>query len=204
MPKVDFREIFSDLYQVCERRFELVDVPRMHYLVCCGREQPFQSPRFTGVSSALRRISTGIQSSLRDSGIMDFRTMPLECLWAEKGLPTPPGVRESWQWMQMIMQPVIKHHLFEKEKQSLDDVAALSDCRNVQMLTFREGPSVQTLHQGPAGEESRTRKKLDDYIHSQGWVRRGFAHTIYLTEPAGPSDPVTAILRQPVIREVST
>ncbi len=194
MPKLDFRDVFSHLYDAPERNVEVVTVPRMHFLACCGTDDPFTSERFQRMESVLRRFAANLQSTFRESEILDYRPMPLECLWAESEA-TVPGVDGHWKWMMMIMQPVAKQHIFETEREGLGDLA---ECRDVQLLTFCEGQAVQTLHTGKPGDEARSRRRLDQFIEAQGYRKQGHGHTIYLTDPLSGDKTVRAVVRQPI------
>lgn len=198
VPRIDFKELFCHLYTAPERGVEIVQVPRMAYLVCCGIDEPFSSAGFQRAEESLHRLSNNMQTAIRDSLVMDFRPMPLEILWASETAATNSTPSEPWKWLIMIMQPVTKFEIFERERLSLEQVAELRDCRALQLLRFEEGPCAQILYEGPRESEEKGRARLQQALTAQNLVPHGYPHTIYLTQPSATDEPVQAILRQPI------
>jgi len=196
--KVDFKELFHHLYATSERRVEVVNVPRMHFIVCPREGDKYSQESFIKTARVLRRISLGVQMDVRSANVMEYTSMPLEVLWKtggeSAGYEFPPK-----SWMFMVMQPVVNRVRFEKERERMMMNEELPDCPLIELKSFHEGLSVQILHQGPVREEPRARERLTDFIMSQGYQARGEPHTIYLYDPGeADENALRAIIRQPV------
>ena len=195
--KVDFTELFGHLYSASERKVEIVNGPRMNFLICRKTDGQFSEEEFQSIGRALRRLSLALQMSVRDANVMDYHSMPLECVWEMSGdgvsaFPPP-------SWMLMVMQPVINRRRFERECARFKESGEAPPCLEIDLRTFHEGLSAQILHAGRFDDETGARARLLDYVVSRGYQPRGNPHTIYLQDPGeDASNNVRAILRQPI------
>lgn len=196
--KVDFTELFGHLYRASDRHVDVVNVPRMHFVACEPREEAFTEDRFRRIARRMRRLSLNLQMTVKAANVMDYRSMPLECVWDDGGNGVSRDSHPS-KWILMIMQPVVNHRHFEAEYARFAEEGETPEV-GLSLSVFNEGLAVQTLHRGPLFDEWKTRAKLHDYIVSHGYEPHGSPHTIYLQDPGDPGEtPMSAIVRQPVL-----
>jgi len=197
--KVDFTELFSHLYRASDRHVDVVNVPRMYFVVSDPREDAFTEDTFRSIARSMRRLSLALQMDVKAANVMDYRSMPLECIWDPASGAPDNGMKPS-SWTLMIMQPVVNHHQFDDEYARFVDSGEIPTDTTLSLKVFNEGLCVQLLHRGPIFDEWKTRGKLHDYIVTHGYEAHGSPHTIYLQDPGEtPGSTPTAIVRQPIL-----
>lgn len=199
--RADLGRRYRLLYGPSAKEVELVDVPRLKFLMADGRGDP-NSPHFHSAMQTLYNLSYTLKFGLKRTRDLDYPVVALEALWWMSKRPEDfdPAAREKWKWTLMIMQPEFVT--------AADLKAAAEELRRkgkplepFRLEEFREGLSAQVMHVGPYSTENFTIKKIHTFMKANGYVSNGKHHEIYLGDPrrAAPSRLKT-ILRQPVRR----
>lgn len=197
--KVDLKK---DLPSYSAKRgvIELVDVPRLRYLMIDGSGDPNTSVSYRHAIETLFPVSYSLKFlSKRELG-RDYVVMPLEALWWADDMESFTSARDKsrWSWTAMILVPDwIPDDLVGKAKAVAAGAPAIDRVR-VEELT--EGRCYQTLHVGSYDDEGPVLDHLHHVVMPAAGVEpSGRHHEIYLsdarrTEPA----KLRTILRQPV------
>jgi hypothetical protein len=203
MAKIDYKKQLKALYGPSASRVDLVEVPRMNFLMVDGAGDPNTSKSFAEAIEALYPVSYTLKFMIKKGEIgIDYGVMPLEALWwAEDMSVFASGNKEAWQWTLMIMQP-------DYVTQDMVEVASAEVAKKkkpvalplVRFEAFAEGLAAQTLHLGPFSEEGPTIERVHAFIADQGRSRSGKHHEIYLSDlrRAAPEKWKT-IVRQPCL-----
>ncbi|WP_327680853.1 GyrI-like domain-containing protein [Streptomyces sp. NBC_00467] len=196
--KKDLRSLFT-----AKKRFEVVDVPAMKFLMADGEGSPNTSQLYADIVRALYATAYAVRALAIDELGRKHTVGPLEGLWSADDLKAFTSSRDEneWQWRLMIVQPdwITDEIVGEGLKRAIEkkDLAAGD---RVRFGEFHEGKAVQVLHIGPYNEEGPTIARMhDEYMPQQGLKPRGDHHEIYLSD-ARRTDPsrLRTILRQPV------
>ncbi|MGI9545847.1 MAG: GyrI-like domain-containing protein [Flavobacteriaceae bacterium] len=201
MKKINLKKELSDYFNPSKTKVALVDVPAMNFLMIDGKGDPNTSKAYAEAIEALFSVSYALKFMIKKGAMaIDYGVMPLEGLWwVEDMQKFDPAKKEDWQWTAMIMQPeFITSDLVAEAKEQVrtkKDPKALS---KLQFEAFTEGKAAQIMHIGPFSEEGPTIKKVHDFIASNGFLRSGKHHEIYLSDirRAAPEKWKT-IVRQP-------
>jgi hypothetical protein len=201
VPKLDLVKEMKELYRPPAREPTLVDVPEMSFLMVDGQGDPNTTPEYAQALNALYAVSYGVKFTVKRSGGVDFKVMPLEGLWwSDQMSDFTQGRREGWKWTMMIAQPPVV---------SIDIVdQAIAECRRRKDLPaldgsvfqrFDEGLCAQIMHVGPYSAEGPTIERLHDFIAEQGYSLSGKHHEIYLGDPRRTApERLKTVVRQPV------
>lgn len=199
---VDYRKKLADLYGA-RRQPEIVEVPRLQYLMVDGRGDPNVSPEYADAVAALFSLSYTAKFTLKRERKIDLRVMPLEGQWwCEDMRQFSVGRKDEWSWTLMILQPPeVDEALLARCRESLTGKKDLPALGKVRYESFDEGLCAQVLHVGPFSEEGPTVRRLHEFIESRGGQLSGKHHEIYLTDirRAAPGKWRT-IVRQPFNR----
>lgn len=70
----------------------------------------------------------------------------------------------------------------------------------VELFKIKEGKCVQALHEGPFENEEYTLNRIEKYVETQGLVKNGYHHEIYLVNftKEKNKNKYRTILREPV------
>jgi hypothetical protein len=202
MQKIDLKKVLKHLYNPSPKKVEIVDVPKMNFLMIDGTGDPNTSQDFKNAVEALFGLSYTIKFMVKKSELaIDYGVMPLEGLWWIDDMSKfTLEDKSDWKWTLMIMQPkFIAQGLVDKGIEELrrkKDPVALSQIR---YESFDEGKSAQIMHIGPFSEEGPTVEKVHNFIKEHGSERRGKHHEIYLSD-IRKGDPARwkTIIRQPL------
>ena len=211
MQKLDLKKDLKHLYLPSPKKIELVDVPRMNFIMIDGAIEPDQapgtSPLFAENMQAMYGAAYTLKFSLklRKENPLDYPVMALEGQWwVEDGTfdLKKPG---NWKYTVMIMQP--------EQVTPEDFAAALAQLRKkkgdqpafarLRLDSYHEGLCVQTMHIGSYASEPATILKMQAFMQANSCQDQvglgGKHHEIYLGDPrrADPSKLKT-ILRHPV------
>lgn len=187
--KYDVKTQLQD-YRARRGTFELLEIPRRHFLMIDGAGDPNAAPAYDAALQALYPLAYRLKFlSKRELG-RDYVVPPLEGLWWAEDMSSFTAERDKsrWQWRMMLMTPpwIGQEHVE-------------TDGR-VRWEAFEEGLCLQTLHVGPYDAEGPVLERLhDQQVPERGLAVRGLHHEIYLGDPrrARP-DRLRTILRQPV------
>ena len=204
MTKVDFKRELKAFYGTKSKKFEIVDVPEMRFLMIDGHGNPNTAQEYQEALEALYAVAYKMKFMSKKELNKDYVVPPLEGLWwAEDMTAFVSGNKDDWDWTMMIMQPDwISTEMFEqacKQVQKAKNPVALSKLR---MEHYHEGLSVQILHQGSYDDEAPTIAKLhNEYMPDNNLTETGKHHEIYLSDPRRVApEKLKTILRQPVKR----
>ena len=200
MKKIDYKKELIHLYKSSSKKVEIVEVPKMNFLMIDGHGDPNTSKDYKEAVEALFTLSYTMKFMVKKEMEIDYGVMPLEGLWWVDDMSKfDVNHKEDWDWTVMIMQPemitnTILEQAIEKVKEKKDP-KALS---KIMFQPFHEGKSAQILHIGPFSEEGPTIQKVHDFITDSGGKLKGKHHEIYLSDirRAAPEKWKT-IIRQP-------
>lgn len=202
MEKIDYKKKLKHLYRPSAKKVEIVDVPRMNFLMVDGEGDPSTSKAFSDAIEALFPLAYTLKFMVKKGDLaIDYGVLPLEALWWADDMNAFAAERkDDWQWTVMIMQPefITQEMVFgaaaEVERKKKPVSLPL-----VRFESFREGRAAQTLHVGPFSEEGPTIERVHSYIEENGSQRIGKHHEIYLSDlrRAAPEKWKT-IVRQPI------
>ena len=202
MQKIDHKKIFKHLYKPSAKKVEIVNVPKMNFLMIDGKGDPNTSQEFQDAVEALFGLSYTVKFIVKKSDMaIDYAVMPLEGLWWIDDMSKfSVEDKSDWKWTLMMMQPeFVTPDLIEngiEELRRKKDPVALPKIR---FEFFEEGKSAQVMHIGPFSEEGPTVEKVHQFIEENGFERRGKHHEIYLSDirRGNPANWKT-VIRQPV------
>lgn len=201
--KIDFkRELGS--YHAKHNEFQIIDVPKLQYLMVDGHGDPNTSQDFRDAILALYPVAYKLKfASKLDLG-KDYTVMPLEGLWWAEDMSTFTTARDKSQWdfTLMIMQPDwITDEMFQKAVAKVAEKDPPKWLGKVRLETLGEGKSVQTLHIGSFDNEADVLAKMHhEFIPANNLKLTGKHHEIYLSDfRRVATEKLRTILRQPVI-----
>jgi hypothetical protein len=201
MEKIDFKKELKNLYKTSAKKVEVVDVPKMNFLMIDGKGNPNTSQEFKDAIKVLYPLSYTLKFMVkRGDTEIDYGVMPLEGLWWADDMPKfSVDNKDSWKWTLMIMQPEFITKKMVKE--AIEKVKEKKNPKALSLLRFEaftEGKVAQIMHIGPFSEEGPTVTKVHDFIAASKKKRRGLHHEIYLSDirRAAPEKWKT-IIRQP-------
>ena len=204
MSKIDFKKELKHLYGPSTKRFVLVDVPPMQFLMVDGHGDPNTAQFYQDGLEALYAVAYKIKFLSKKASAMDYVVPPLEGLWWAEDIAafTAGDDKSGWDWTMMIMQPEwISAELFGQavHQAGKKELSALPLLR---LDTYHEGLSVQIMHVGPYDDEAPTLDRMHhEFISQGGYEMAGKHHEIYLSDPRRvPPEKLKTVLRQPVRR----
>ncbi|HEC32066.1 MAG TPA: hypothetical protein ENI41_06220, partial [Deltaproteobacteria bacterium] len=132
MNKINFKKELKPLYSPSSKKVEIVEVPKMNFLMVDGEGDPNISKEFQEAIEALFSLSYTLKFLIKKSELaIDYGVMPLEGIWwADDMSRFSIDNKRDWKWTLMIMQPeFIEEKLIAKAKDQLKkkkDLSALS------------------------------------------------------------------------------
>ncbi len=202
MEKIDYTKQLKHLYGPSAKKVEIVDVPRMNFLMVDGEGDPNTAKSFSDAIEALYPLSYTLKFMIKKgkTGI-DYGVSPLEALWwADDMSVFTTGNKDAWKWTVMIMQPeFITPAMVEEATQEVARKKKPVSLPLARFESFAEGKAAQLLHIGPFAEEWPTIEKVHAVIEESGSQRVGKHHEIYLSDlrRAAP-EKWKIIVRQPM------
>jgi len=202
MQKIDHKKTLKHLYKPSAIKIEIINVPKMNFLMIDGKGDPNTSQEFQDAVEALFGLSYTLKFMLKkDEMTIDYAVMPLEGLWWIDDMSQFNVTEKSdWKWTLMIMQPEFVTpdmvNMATDELRRKKNPVALSKIR---FESFEEGKSAQVMHVGPFSEEGPTVEKVHQFIKENACERRGKHHEIYLSDlrRGNPANWKT-VIRQPM------
>jgi hypothetical protein len=200
--KVDFKKLMKPFWQPPVARFEIVEIPRLRFLMVDGQGDPNTSSGYRMAVEWLYTVSYVIKFASKAGG-RDYGVAPLEGLWwTDDPARFALADRSEWRWTAMIMQP------------QWIDMAMFSDARghavkkhgepppSLRLEDFAEGLSVQTMFIGPYAAEGPTIARLhQEFLPANCLAEAGKHHEIYLNDPGRTApEKLRTVIRQPVRR----
>jgi len=202
MTKIDFKKELKHLYRPSTRRFEVVDVPPMNYLMIDGHGDPNTAQAYTDAVEALYAVAYKLKfRSKRELG-KDYVVPPLEGLWWAEDMETfTSRDKSAWDWTMMIMQPEwVTQEMVEETVEEVAKKKDLPALPKLRLERYREGPAVQIMHIGSYDDEGPTIARMHhEFMPENGYEPTGKHHEIYLGDPRKVApDKLKTVLRQPV------
>jgi hypothetical protein len=202
MKKIDFKKELKSLYSASAKNVEVIDVPKMNFLMIDGKGDPNTSADFAAAVEALFSVSYTLKFMIKKSKTaIDYGVMPLEGLWWADDMSAFSAEKKSdWKWTAMIMQPeLVTRALVQEAMEQVKKKKDLPGLARLRFEAFAEGKSAQIMHIGPFSEEGPTIQKVHDHIAALKGKRSGKHHEIYLSDirRAAPAKWKT-IVRQPM------
>lgn len=204
MTKSDIKRDRKDLYAPRTGTFQLVEVPRLPFLMIDGEGDPNTSPSYQDAVAALYAVSYALKFASKQRLGRDYVVAPLEGLWsADDPAAFRTRAKDRWRWTMMITQPEwITAAMVDEAVRLTASRKQLPTVDRIRFEAYAEGLSVQVLHVGSYDDEGPVLERLhDEFMPANGLRFNGPHHEIYLsdarrTEPA----KLRTILRQPVAR----
>ena len=202
MPKTDFRRELKHLYNP-PRRFTVVDVPSMDFLMIDGHGDPNTAQEYKDAVAALYAVAFKVKFASKRELDQDFVVPPLEGLWWAEELANFATNRDksTWDWTMMIMQPEwITQEMVYTAVEQVNNSKQLPALSKLRFETYHEGLSVQIMHIGSYDDEGPTIARLhNEYLPQNGYTEAGKHHEIYLSDPRRTApEKLKTVLRQPV------
>ena len=202
MEKIDYKKQLKYLYVPSYKKVEMVEVPKMNFLMVDGKGDPNTAQSFSDAIEALYSVSYTLKFMVKkgESGV-DYGVLPLEALWWSDDMSAfSTGNKDAWKWTLMIMQPefitlkMINEATEEVERKKKPVALAL-----VRFEPIKEGKAAQILHIGPFSEEGSTIEKVHVFINDNGSHRVGKHQEIYLSDIRRTApEKWKTIVRQPM------
>jgi len=202
MTKIDFKKEMKHLYGPSKKDFQVVEVPRMTFLMVDGHGDPNKAPEYTQAVEALYAVAYKLKFFSKKNG-QDYVVPPLEGLWWAEDMESFSSSRDKsqWDWTMMIMTPdwIIEEDFQQALLEAADkkENPALGKTR---WEVYEEGLSVQILHQGSYDDEGPILAKLHEiWMPENGYTFNGKHHEIYLSDPRRVEpEKLKTVLRQPI------
>ena len=210
MEKLDLKKELKYLYNPSVKKAEIVEVPRLKFLMIDGRIEPGMgpgtSPEFMEKMMAVYGAAYTLKftSKLRKENPIDYPVMALEGLWWVEDGNFDINIKDNWIYTLMMLQPehisqdMLADALAQIRKKRGDN-PALAQLR---LEEFEEGLCVQMMHLGPYATEPATIEKMHAYAREQGYTLHHKHHEIYMGDPRrAQPEKLKTILRHPVTIE---
>jgi len=199
--KVDLKRDLKAFYAPSAKKFSVVDVPQISFLMVDGSGDPNTAKSYADAVGALYAVAYTLKFARKAAGkAPDLAVMPLEGLWWSDDMDDfRDAKKDKWNWTAMIAVPdfISAADVEAAKKQA----AAKKDLPSIDLLRlepFREGKSAQILYFGAYADEGPTIASLHRFIAESGGTLRGRHHEIYLSDPRR-TDPakLKTVIRQP-------
>ncbi len=202
MDKIDFKKEFKELYKASSKEVQIVNVPKLTYLMIDGTGNPNTSQEYKDAVEALFSLSYTVKFMIKKGNMgIDYGVMPLQGLWYHDNMELFSQERkEEWKWTSLIMQPdFVDKELIDEAVEQVKKKKDLPSISKMKFESLEEGVVAQIMHIGPYSEEMPTIEKLHNFIEENGYIKVGNHHEIYLSDPrkAEPENFKT-IIRQPI------
>jgi hypothetical protein len=205
MSTMDLRKQFKHLYQPSAKKFSVVDVPSLPFLMIDGVGNPNTSQDYRDALEALYGLSYtlkfGVKLGKYGKKKVDYPVMALEGLWWMDDMREfSPDRKDEWKWTAMIMQPdIITPDLVELARADLIAKKNPAAAPKIRCESYHEGLSAQIMYIGPFADEGPTIQRLHDFIVASGHHLRGKHHEIYRSDPRRTAPAkLKTVIRQPM------
>ncbi len=201
MTKIDLKKELKHLFRPSARKFSVVDVPPMQFLMIDGQGDPNTAQAYADAIEALYAVAYALKFASKRQLQRDFTVMPLEGLWwTEDMADFSMENKDAWLWTAMIMQPDwIDAAMVEEAKTVVASKKNLPALDKMRFETYAEGLSAQILYIGPYADEGPTIARLHAFIAEHGYRPAGKHHEIYLSDPRRTApEKLKTVIRQPI------
>ena len=204
----DFKKEYKELY-LPKNTPEFVTVPPVNYVAVRGKGNPNEEggayQQAVGILYAVSyTLKMSHKSDHRIDGFFEYVVPPLEGFWWQDGVDGADySDKGSFNWISVIRLPdFVTKEDFDWAVEAATKKKKL-DCSPAEFLTVDEGLCVQVMHTGSYDDEPATVKRMDEFIHANGYENdlsdTRLHHEIYLSDPrkTGPAKQKT-VIRHPV------
>jgi hypothetical protein len=203
LKKIDYKKKLKHLYKPSAKTVEIVDVPKMNFLMIDGQGDPSTSQEYSDAIEALYALSYALKFMIRKGELeIDYGVMPLEGLWWVDDMSKfDINDKTKWEWTGMIMQPEhVTQDLVAAACEQVEKKKNPAALPKIRFEPLAEGKSAQTMHHGPFTEEGPTIERIHEFIGDSGFTMAGKHHEIYLSDirKAAPEKWKT-VIRQPIL-----
>ena len=201
--KVDLKKELKAFYKHSAKKFSIVDLPPMQFLMVDGAGNPNTAKAYADAIETLYAVSYTVKFMMKLEHRQDYTVMPLEGLW----WGTPKGQthfteadKDQFIWTSMIMQPdFVTPELMEEGIRRAADKKPLPAIEKLRFETFSEGLSVQVMYFGPFTDEGPTIERMHQHAFDAGYQLRGKHHEIYLSDMRRTApEKLKTVLRHPI------
>jgi len=201
--KIDFKKELKHLYQPASKKFEVVDVPSMNFLMIDGQGDPNTAQEYQDALEALYGVAYKLKFISKKALVKDYVVPPLEGLWWAEDMEqfTTGGDKNAWQWTMMIMQPEwVTQEMFVNALDQVKKTKNPTALSKLRLERYHEGLAVQIMHIGSYDNEGPTLGRMHhEFIPGHGYEMNGKHHEIYLSDPRKVApEKLKTVLRQPV------
>jgi hypothetical protein len=176
MSRIDFKKELKHLYQPSAKKFQVVDVPPMNFLMIDGHGDPNTAQAYQDAVEALYGVAYKLKFTSKKEVGRDYVVPPLEGLWWAGDVETFTSQRDksAWDWTMMIMQPEwITPAMVEEAVKGVEKAKGLPAL-----------PTIANMHA---------------YAVENGYELAGKHHEIYLSDPRRVApEKLKTVLRQPI------
>lgn len=201
--KVDLKKELKPFYKPSAKKFSIVTVPPMQFLMVDGAGNPNTSQEYADAITTLYAVSYTVKFMMKQEHGRDYTVMPLEGLW----WGTPRGKmhftkedKDQFIWMSMIMQPdFVTPELMQEGIKRAVKKKPLPSVDKLRFETYDEGLSVQMLYFGPFADEGPTIERMHQHAFDEGYQLRGKHHDIYLSDFRRTApEKLKTVIRHPI------
>jgi hypothetical protein len=200
MSKLDFKKDLKRLYNPPTKKFTIVDVPQMNFLMVDGHGNPNNNPDYQAVVETLYAMAYSIKFAIKSSGV-EYVVPPLEGLWWAEDLSSfTLQKKDQWDWTMLIMQPeMVTADLVEQVRHEVAPKKQLSALSRLRFDAYHEGLSAQIMYLGAYADEGPTIAQMHAFIQDCDYVPNGKHHEIYLGDPRKTApEKLKTVIRQPI------
>jgi hypothetical protein len=198
---LDYKKELKHLYRPSAKKFEVVDVPPMNFLMIDGHGDPNTAQEYQQAVEALYAVAYALKFTSKKEKGMDYVVPPMEGLWWAQNMEAfTTADKSAWDWTMMIMQPEwVTQDMFEKTLKQVEKKKDLPALPKLRLEAYHEGLSVQILHIGPYDVEAPKIAGMHAFAAENGYHLAGKHHEIYLGDPRKVApEKLKTVLRQPV------
>ncbi|MCP4220951.1 MAG: hypothetical protein GY765_40355 [bacterium] len=203
MSKIDFKRTLKEFYRPSAKKFSIVDVPSMQFLMVNGRGDPNTAQEYRDAVQALYPAAFTLKFMSKLELGKDYVVPPLEGLWWAEDMETfaVTDDKSDWIWTAMIMQPdwitaEMLETAVQKAKKKNGDLPGFAKLR---LDSYHEGLAAQIMYTGAYADEGPTIARLHAFIEENGYELSGKHHEIYLSDPRRTApEKLKTVIRQPM------
>lgn len=199
--KTDFKKTIKS-YKAKKGKFEIIEIPKMQYLMIDGHGDPNTSKEFKDALETLYPVAYKLKFMSKLNLEKDYVVSPLEGLWWSKDMSTFTTNRDKshWDWTAMLMVPDwITQDMFETAKLKAREKSN-KNFDKLRFESYEERLVVQILHVGSYDNEANVLEEMHNkFIPENKFKMIKKHHEIYLSDfrKVAP-EKLRTILRQPV------
>ena len=195
-----FHSRLKELYHPPQKKFTLIDVPEIRYMMIDGAGNP-DNADLAGAMKWLYTVVHLIKPYAQEKFGKPFVYPPVEFVfWADDNADFLVVAKEKWKWRAMVVLAELIPECIFREAVVKVEVKLGSTPGQLKLDYLDEGRCVQTMHVGDYDEIAGVCEKLyGDFLPKNGLTPNGYYHEIYLNDPArvAPGKRKT-VIRQPV------